>query len=318
MPSSRVTACRMLIIAGLLLVQGLVSVAMAQSEEAAREEQIWQATDHAALKDLLQRRDAEFDRRSIVFDKSWVQQISPGQFVVDRAFTDLKWGQTTNPILRPGEKAPADYKQPYAWRLRMAMYDSEIVMENIASLKPIKDARFSYDFVVGSKFHSSNAGIRAFYPNDGKNWGKPIKQASLGCLEWSSRWCCGYGLYQSITDIETLRRTEDRLILTGTMRLLQDDKTAFTMELDRTGIVRRAELAIPCKPDGEDTYIIETEGTVRPPSTPAVAQSGRFRRILKPAGRDEQLYEDHKITFVSISDRLTEEQFQETLSVPVP
>ena len=63
--------------------------------------------------------------------------------------------------------------------------------------------------------------------------------------------------------------------------------------------------------DGTNEYVVETRGTVRPQGCPPVAESGRFRRFLKPAGKAESVYQDYEVRFIAASVRLTDEQYDQ-------
>ena len=69
-------------------------------------------------------------------------------------------------------------------------------------------------------------------------------------------------------------------------------------------------LSVPGKDGGgSNEYVVETRGTVRPEGCPPVAESGRFRRVLKPAGKPESVYQDYELRFVAASARLTDEEY---------
>ena len=56
---------------------------------------------------------------------------------------------------------------------------------------------------------------------------------------------------------------------------------------------------------------MRTRGTARPEGCPPVARSGRYRRILRPAGKPAYVYQDYEVRFVRASARLTDEQYAE-------
>ena len=64
-------------------------------------------------------------------------------------------------------------------------------------------------------------------------------------------------------------------------------------------------------PETNDLQILGTRGTARPEGCPPVARSGRYRRILRPAGRSAYVYQDYEVRFVRASPRLTDEQYAE-------
>jgi hypothetical protein len=155
---------------------------------------------------------------------------------------------------------------------------------------------------------------------DARRFGRPDLHilgatANDGLLRWEAymlQWSSGYGIARWIESIDTVEAGDGMLTAKGRMRLLGHDDSRFELQLDHDLILRHAVISVPARHgDGSNEYIVETRGTVRPEGCPPVAESGRFRRILKPAGKPESVYQDYEVRFVAASARLTDEQYDE-------
>jgi hypothetical protein len=126
------------------------------------------------------------------------------------------------------------------------------------------------------------------------------------------QWGCGYGLARWIASIDTVEAGDGLRTAKGRMRQLGHDDSRFELRLDGDLILRRAVISLPARHgDGSNEYVVETRGTVRPEGCPPVAASGRFRRLLKPAGKPESVSQDDELRFVAASARLADEQYDE-------
>lgn len=270
--------------------------------------------DPAALLVQLRQRDAAFDNRSVETEQRWVERVSPRAQIASDRFHARNFGQP-DPGSPPGDQLPEDFDQPHRLRRRLTVREPAVTVERLEDLETMKHPRYVALPNRGCRWSSVGGVERVWSPetNDLHILGAPTDD---GLLRWDAhmlQWSCGYGLSRWITSIDSVEIGDDDLTAKGHMRLMGYDDSRFELRLDRDLLVlRRAVISVPARDgNGSNEYVVETRGTVRPEGCPPVAESGRFRRILKPAGKPESVERDYEVRFVAASAPLTDEQYDE-------
>lgn len=269
-----------------------------------------EAPGRTALLERLKDRDAQFDGRSIETEQRWVERVSPRASIAARRFDAHRFGQP-DPGPPPDGEIPADYDQPHRLRKRLTTRGVERTIERLGD-EPMKHPEYTAILNVGCRWSSAGGVERVWSPatNDLHVMGPPALESLLHWDAHAIRWCCGYGFAEWITAVESVEAAEGWTTVKGRMRLMDYDDTRFEIALDPERILRRAVLRVPPRTsDGFSEYVVETTGTIRPGGCPPVAQSGRFRRTLRPKGKPESVVQDDEIRFLSISSRLSDEQY---------
>lgn len=277
--------------------------------------------DPAVLLRQLKTRDAEFDNRSIETEQRWIEKVSPRGQVAERRFNAVRFGQPDHGA-QPQAEIPDDFDQPHRLRRLLTVRGPEVTIERLEDLATMKHPEYVALPNRGCRWSSAGGVERVWSPetNDLHIEGTP---ASDGLLRWDAHmleWACGYGIAKWMESVDSMRVGDGMLTVKGKIRLMGYDDSRVELQLDPDRIVRRAVISVPGKDGGgSNDYVVDTSGTVRPEGCPPVARSGRFRRILKPVGKPETVYQDFEVRFVAISARLTDEQYAErTRIVPTP
>jgi hypothetical protein len=269
----------------------------------------------------LKDRDAEFDNRSIETEKRWLEKVSPRGEIAARRFDARRFGQR-DPGSPPEDQIPGDFDQPHRMRWLLTVREPEVTIEILDDLETMKHPEFVMIANRGCRWSSAGGVERDWSPETNvlHIQGAP---ASDGLLRWNAhavKWSCGFGLARWIEAIDSVRVDADTLTATGRMRLMGYDDSRVELRLDRDRILRRAVISVPGRDGGGfNEFVVETRGTVRPEGCPPVAESGNFRRILKPTGKPDSVSEDYEVRFIAASARLTDAQYdQRTRIEPGP
>ena len=216
------------------------------------------------------------------------------------------------PALPPENQIPEDFDQPHRLRRLLTVREPAVTIERLNDLEEMKHPEYVAIPNRGCRWSSAGGVERVWSPetNDLHILGTP---ADDGLLRWDAhmlRWSSGYGLARWIESIDSVKVEDGMLTAKGRMRLMGYDASRVELTLDRDLIVRRMALSVPGKDGGgSNDYVVETRGTVRPAGCPPVAESGRFRRVVKPEGKPESVYQDYEFRFVAVSARLTDEEY---------
>jgi hypothetical protein len=266
----------------------------------------------AVLLKRLKDRDAEFDNRSIEAEQRWTERVSPRGQIASNRFNARRFGQP-DPGSPPEDGIPPDFDQPHRLRRLLTVREPEVTIERLADLEKMKHPEYVAIPNKGCRWSTAGGVERVWSPEtkDLRILGAPAED---GILRWDAhmiQWCCGYGFARRIESIDAVQPDDGVLTARGWMRLLGYDASQVELDLDRDLIVRRAVIKVPSKDGaGWNEYLVETRGTVRPNGCPPVAETGRYRRILKPAARPESVYQDYEVRFVAASAHLTDEQYE--------
>jgi hypothetical protein len=267
--------------------------------------------DPATLLKRLKDRDAELDNRSVETEQRWVERVSPRAQIAANRFDARRFGQP-DPGSPPEDKIPADFDQPHRLRRLLTVREPAVTIERLNDLEKMKHPEYVAIPNRGCRWSSAGGVERVWSPetNDLHILGAP---ADDGLLRWDAhmlQWSSGYGLARWIESIDSVKVEDGKLTAKGRMRLMGYDASRVELILDRDLIVRRMALSVPGKDGGgSNDYVVETRGTVRPAGCPPVAESGRFRRVVKPEGKPESVYQDYEFRFVAASARLTDEEY---------
>lgn len=269
--------------------------------------------DPVALLKQLKVRDAEFDNRSVETEQRWVEKVYPRGQIAKRRFNAGRFGQQEAGVPPDGE-IPENFEQPHRVRYLLTVREPEVTLERVGDLETMKHPEYVALPNRGLRWSSAGGTERVWSPetNDLEISGKPSLDGMLRWYEHLLEWSCGYGVAKWMESIDSLRVENDRLIVKGRLRLIGDDDSRVEMHLDRDLVLRHAVISITGKGGGGvDEYMVETHGTVRPEGGPPVAQAGHYRRILKPAGKPETIYQEYEVLFITASGRLTDTQYAE-------
>jgi hypothetical protein len=267
--------------------------------------------DPTALKKRLRDRDAEFDNRSIETEQRWVEKVRPRAQIASNRFNARRFGQP-DPSSPPDDQIPADFDQPHRLRRLLTVREPAVTIERLNDLEPMKHPEYVAIPNRGCRWSSAGGVERVWSPetNDLHILGAPSDD---GLLRWDAhmlQWSCGYGLARWIESIDAVDVDDNVLVARGRMRLMGYDKSRVTLRLDRDLILRRAVISVPDKDGGgSNQFVVETRGTARPVGCPPVAESGRFRRMLRPTGKPSSVYQQYEVRFVAVSARLTDKQY---------
>jgi hypothetical protein len=267
--------------------------------------------DPAALLERLRDRDDDFDNRSVETEQRWVERVSPRSQLASDRFNARRLGQP-DPGPPPEDQVPEDFDQPHRLRRLLTVREPSVTIERLSDLETMKHPEYVAIPNRGCRWSSAGGVERVWSPetNDLHILGTPSDD---GFLRWDAhmlRWSSGYGLARWIESIDSVKVEDGMLTAKGRMRLMGYDASRVELSLDRDLIVRRMVLSVPGKDGGgSNDYVVETRGTVRPARCPPVAESGRFRRVVKPEGKPESVYQDYEIRFVAASARLTDEEY---------
>jgi hypothetical protein len=280
----------------------------------------WQSEPAALLK-RLKDRDADLDNRSVETEQHWVEKVSPRAQIAANRFDARRFGQP-DPGSPPEDTIPADFDQPHRLRRLLTVREPAVTIERLNDLETMKHPEYVAIPNRSCRWSSAGGVERVWSPetNDLHILGTP---ADDGLLRWDAhmlQWSSGYGLARWIESIDSVKVKDGTLTAKGRMRLMGYDVSRVELTLDRDLIVRRMVLSVTGKDGGgSNDYVVETRGTVRPVGCPPVAESGRFRRVVKPEGKPESVYQDYEFRFVAASARLTDEEYDRVTRIePVP
>jgi hypothetical protein len=244
-----------------------------------------------------------------------VEKVSPRGQVAARRFDARRFGRR-DPGSPPDREIPEDFDQPHRLRQILTVREPEVTIERREDAEPMKHPEYVAIPNLGCRWSSSGGVERVWSPetNELRVLGAP---AAEGLLRWDAdvlRWCCGHGFARRLESVESLSEADGKLTIRGRMRLIGRDDIRVEMQLDRDLIVRQAVISISAPAGGgagTNEYSVRTRGTAHPEGCPPVARSGRYRRILKPAGKPEYVDQDDEVRFVRVSARLTDDQYAE-------
>ena len=156
-------------------------------------------------------------------------------------------------------------------------------------------------------------------------------------------WSAGYGFAASITTIESIEKTGERLIVRGLSRVFPlgesytsgetppNHDSTFVIEFDGNLIARNVDFVLS-RPRTIDvgpgnhqrlapeydriTRIqVETSGTYKPTDSPLVAKQGIYRMFVQNGVEAERIYRDDTFSFVAISSKLNQAELRQR-SIP--
>lgn len=272
----------------------------------------WPPTNPDKLLQQLKLRDASLENRILTIEERWTERIDPKAIQAQSQFYDLKFGQPNNFYPDPNS-LPDAYDQPHRRLWEMIARKSDVTLKNVGDLEERLNSK--YGSIDNTGYISTNVGgnVRAYSP---KTETLHILGASSGMLisrRHAFEWCTGHGFAKLISSINSIVVTDDRIVAKGSGTFFDIDNTTFELEIDRDLIVRRAVISVPSRPNGFNDYRVTTDGTTRIDNAPALAKHGISQRVLRPAGKPERDYTKHDITFVSLSDPLSDEKYSQVV-----
>lgn len=275
------------------------------------------ATENGKVKllRLLKRRDSLLDKRTLEIEKRWIEKIVPRSEVLQRQRANLAAGTGKNDL----DKAPAPYDQPHRLLHKVTFDGSVHAMEIVDELETPINTDYSRPSNAGSIWSNANNELADYSQQTGIAHRQTIYTGNLlGQYVRSFKWTCGFGYAKYIQQIRKTDVLDGRIVLFGAMQLLDIHETGFTLHLDDDWIVRKAVISVPARDGGNNEYLIVTEDVSRFGDAPAVAKTGRYRRIVRPPNRRFRILDDYEIATVSLTGKLTQQQFSDATTVKIP
>lgn len=273
----------------------------------------WPPTDPHKLLQQMKQRDASLENRILTIEERWTQRIDPKAIQAQSQFYDLKSGELNRTYPDPNS-LPGAYDQPHRRLMEMIVRKSEVTLKIVGDLE--KRLNPNYGSIDNVGYISTNVGgnVRAYSP---KTETLHMMGSSGGMLisrRHAFEWCTGHGFAKLMSSIKSIVVTDDRIIAKGMGTVFDVDHTTFELEIDRNLIVRRAVISVSSGPSGFNDYRVTSDGTTKLANAPAVAKHGISQRVLRPAGKPDRDYTKYDITFVSLSDPLSDEKYSQVIA----
>ena len=268
------------------------------------------------LLEQLRARDQFLDGRTLEIHKRWEERVNPLTQRLANARAHRRVGAKVEPL--KVDQLPQPYEQPHRVHYQITQRGAEKTVRIVADLEPRIHQGFGERANAGYKW--TNIGECAVGYSPLTRIAHKQDSHDYAAMPWavrSFRWSCGFGYSPFITEAKSLQRQGDRTVLFATMKLLADDESGCTLHLDQDWIVRKAVMVLPSKPNGTNDYVVVTKGTNQSGPLP-MAETGHYRRILRPEGEKFRIYEDYQVDFVAISDRLSDEEYRRTTEIEIP
>ncbi|MEP3482243.1 MAG: hypothetical protein ABJZ55_23570 [Fuerstiella sp.] len=274
----------------------------------------WPPTDPDKLLQQMKMRDASIENRILTIEERWIERIDPKAIQAQIQFSDLKFGQSNKSYPDPNS-LPDAYDQPHRRLMELIVRQSEVTLKVVGDLE--KCLNPEYGSINNTGYISTNVGgsLRSYSPMTGRLHIMGSSGGMLRSRRHAFEWCTGHGFAKLMYRIKSIKATEDLIVIKGDGAVfdIDIDNTTFELEIDRNMIVRRAVISVPSGRGGFNDYRVTTDGTTKFVNAPAVAQHGVSQRVLRPAGKLQRDYTKYDITFVSLSDALTDEEYSQVV-----
>jgi hypothetical protein len=276
------------------------------------------ATDVNANVELLKQlrlHDAALDNRTLEIEKRWTEVIVPVNELLKKRRRDP--AAAGKPIAT--DKLPPAYDQPHRLVYQVTYRGGEHTIRIVEDREPRINKAFGIDTNHGFAWSNAAGELTDYSPLTGIGHKQTLYAGNLlDARVRSFHWCCGFGYAKWIQQIESIDVRDEMTVVFGQMRLMTDDETRCTIYLDRDWIARKAIISVPARQGGSNEYVVITEGTASSSNAPPLAKSGRYRRIVRPAGKKFNIQDDYTVVLVSLSRALSDEEYAAAMKLDIP
>ena len=256
----------------------------------------------------LKARDSQFDRRTLVIERHWIEEVDPFTQQMAMEFANLKGGDRNAPPRK--DPLPPKHNQPHRITTHLTTRGDDITIRLVRENEKILHPEFGRGANIGliwSRCGDETIAVDKYTIHRRSNSLLPMYARSY-------QWSMGYGYGQRMTEVTGVKMDRDRTVVTGKMDLVAGLDTGCTLHLDDDWIVRKAVISIASASGGLDQYVVVTKGKQVLKNAPLVAETGQYRRIARPVNKPFRITDDYHVDFVSLTDKQTEAEYDKEVT----